>query len=159
MVNKKAQMEILGIAVVILIILVGAMLFFVLMVPSSSRSVVVDVARTEIGANTLNTLLKTTTPCKKLTISELISDCIDGASIDCLAQNSCEYLQGQVSIILQETLNKWNIDYQFDIFELEGNDYVSKELEIKTKTCSTREHYEQILPTQLTLAKASLDLC
>src|SRR3989344_8141877 len=157
--SKRAQIEILGIAVVILVLLAGTIFFINLIPPLNSRSVVVDVARTEIGANTLNTLLKTTTPCKQLKISELITDCVDGAAISCSTQNSCEYLQGQIGIILEQTLAEWGIDYQFDILELQDADYDSKGLEIKTKTCKTYEHYEQILPTQITLAKASLDLC
>ncbi len=157
--DKKAQMEMLGIAVVIIIILIGAMFFFVLMAPGSERSVVVSVARTEIGANTINTLLKTTTNCKKLTISELIADCVDGAAVSCGIDDSCGYVKSVISRILDQTLTAWGMDFQFDVLKQEGNDFSSVGINLGTGMCVTKDHFEQIIPTQLGLAKASLDLC
>lgn len=157
--SKKAQMEILGIAVVVIIILVGTMFFYILMNPLSDRSVVLDVAKTEIGANTLNTLLRTTTTCKRLTVAELAADCVDSSAVMCNAENSCNFLKSQINNLLSQTLENWGIDYQFDILKQQGSEFISAEIKIQTKTCGAKEHFEQIIPTQLTLAKISLDLC
>lgn len=156
---KKGQFEILGMAVVVIIILMVLIFFFVLIVPGNERSLAVDVARTRIGANTINTLLKTTTNCKQLTFSELIVDCAEDVSVTCGTQTSCEYIESRVQPIFAQTLYNWGIDYEFDILKKQGNDFESLNIKLSTKTCTTKEHFEQIIPTKISLAKVSLDLC
>ncbi|MFA5141392.1 MAG: hypothetical protein WC471_00280 [Candidatus Woesearchaeota archaeon] len=160
--SKKGQMELLGIAIVIVIILVGVMFFFLFAITGENTSIAPSVIRTQIGANTINTLLKTTTLCKKLTISELITDCVDGPNLECSGKNSCEYVKSQISYILENTLTNWGIDYQFDILKqtnTAGNEFTPiGEMDIGS-ACTSQEHFEQLLPTQISYAKASLNLC
>lgn len=158
--SKKSQMEILGIAVVILMVIVGLLLMIMLISPFEQRSVVVDVARTEIGANTLNTLLKTNTGCRQMTISELITDCVDGPNADCSGADSCAYAKTVTAFILKQTLNAWKIDYQYDVLIPSGADFEAKpDMNIQTKQCTQKDHFEQLIPTHISLVKVSLDLC
>lgn len=157
---KKAQMEILGIAVVVVIILVGLMFFFIFASSGSPTSIAADVAHTQIGANTINALLKTTTPCKKLAISELITDCIDGPSVDCSGKDSCVYAKEQINGILMDTLSKWGIDFQFSVLKQSGDNFIAlPDLSIQTLSCVQNDHFEQLLPTQISFGKVSLDVC
>jgi hypothetical protein len=159
-VNKTAQMEILGIAVVVVLLLVGLMFMLVFMNSSGTTSVAVDVARAQIGANTINTLMKTTTPCKKLQMSELIRDCIDteGTNIDCFGKDSCTYVKDQIMPILRETLYDKGIEYKFVVSYQSGANFIEK-FNIQTKSCVEQDHFEQIMPTQIYLGKVGLDLC
>ncbi len=157
---KKAQMEILGIAVVILIIIVGLLLMIMLISPFEQRSVIVDVARTEMGANTLNTLLKTNTGCRQMTVSELITDCVDGPNADCSGADSCEYAKTITAFILKQTLTAWRVDYQYNVLVPSGADFEAKpEMNIQTRQCTQKDHFEQPIPTHVSMVKVSLDLC
>ena len=112
---RRAQTEIFGLAIVVLLISVGflfAVGFFV-QKPSTFKK---EFALTEIGANLLNALLKVTVmECNNLEMTELIQDCAENDEanqIDCdpttpTIDGSCQSIQGLIPIIFFNTLDKW----------------------------------------------------
>ena len=123
--RKKGQMEIMGL-VVIVILLSLAMLFvlqFVLLKePSQTKK---TYTHSQLSANTLNALLKTTTSCRGQDVTQLLQDCAsyrpDGL-IQCeTGQRSCSYVKDTILVILNGTLDYWNKDYLLtaDLAELE----------------------------------------
>jgi hypothetical protein len=100
--NKKSQFEILGLAIVIILITLGILFvirFVVLKEPSKLRY---DYTRTEMASNMLNTLLRTDTDCKRKSMTELFQDCASYNRIECeydgIPMNSCEYLNYTSSV-------------------------------------------------------------
>ena len=112
--NKKGQMEIMGLAIVV-ILMVSGMLFavkFVLFKPETTYRK--DYTNTQLAANMLNTLLNTNTNCNDVTIGELLQDASrDTSYIDCSGISSQDYVQDVVEGLLGNTLS---IDLKKDYY-------------------------------------------
>ncbi|MFH1849439.1 MAG: hypothetical protein ABH879_04605 [archaeon] len=116
---KRAQTELLGLAVVVLLISVG-MLFIVRFSmqtePSDAKK---SFTHSEMASNILSTLLKTNIPdCSKTTVTELFQDCATTPRIDCIGPggaslDSCAYLEAQLPALFGRTLGSWNKEYEF----------------------------------------------
>jgi hypothetical protein len=121
--QKKAQMEIMGLAIIV-ILLSMTFLFviqFVLLKEPTQESK--EYAQSELAANFLNTLLETDAECANIEISTLFQDCTNNCNEDtagecrgnlqCQGRSSCIYLKGTVKDILNDTFDQWNINYYF----------------------------------------------
>ncbi len=145
---------------------------------SDDTSPVLDIAQTRIGANTINTLLKTTTRCEKLTISELIVNCVEGIQFNegapsigyckkynedyaSIPINSCEYAMLIIEPIIHETLDGLGLNYQFNVLAEENGGFKAlSELNATSGTCIQKKHFEQPIPRPSgLLAKVILDIC
>lgn len=112
---KKAQMEILGLAIVVVLVLIATIFvvkFIGLKTPANYRKGFVS---SEIAANMLNTFLKTTSKdCSQLTMTELLQDCAQAQAIRCdNGQYSCRFVNSTAVQIFYDTLDKWNMEYEF----------------------------------------------
>jgi len=112
---KRAQMEILGLAIVVVLILVATIFivrFLVLKTPTEYRKGFVS---SELASNMLNTFLKTAAKdCSQLTMTELLQDCAQGKSITCgTGEDSCKFVESTAKEIFEDTINKWNMNYEF----------------------------------------------
>ncbi len=108
-------MEILGLAIVVVLILVATIFivrFLVLKTPIEYRKGFVS---SELASNMLNTFLKTAAKdCSQLTMTELLQDCAQGKSIICsTGENSCKFVESTAKEIFEDTINKWNMNYEF----------------------------------------------
>ncbi len=114
--HRKAQLEIMGLVVVVILVSLGflfALQFVVLQAPENPRETFV---REQMAQNTLHTLVLTTTTCHELSMTELIQDCFDTLSdLDCGGRSSCEFLSGVTSSILNSTLKTWQRNYAFTL--------------------------------------------
>lgn len=115
---KKAQMEILGLAIVVVLILIGAVFvvrFMALKKPTEYRKGFIS---SELASNMLNTFLKTvSSDCSQLTMTELLQDCAQGKNIICSSginqQDSCAYVKATAEAIFGQTLGVWKMNYEF----------------------------------------------
>ena len=108
-------MEILGLAIVVVLILVATIFivrFLVLKTPTEYRKGFVS---SELASNMLNTFLKTAAKdCSQLTMTELLQDCAQGKSITCgTGEDSCKFVESTAKEIFEDTINKWNMNYEF----------------------------------------------
>ena len=113
--KKKSQMEILGLAIVVVLILVATTFvvrFLVLRTPVDYRKGFVS---SELASNMLNTFLKTAAKdCSQLTMTELLQDCAQGRGIICEnGQDSCKFIESTAKDIFSKTLDKRNMNYEF----------------------------------------------
>lgn len=113
--QKRAQMEILGLAIVVVLVLM-ATIFVVrlagMKTPVNYRKGFVS---SEIASNMLNAFLKSASQdCSQLTITELLQDCAQGQSIKCdNDEYSCAYVNSTAIGIFAKTLDKWSMKYEF----------------------------------------------
>ena len=112
---KKSQMEILGLAIVVVLILVATTFvvrFLVLKTPTEYRKGFVS---SELASNMLSTFLKTAAEeCSQLTMTELLQDCAQARGIVCdNNQDSCHFVESTAKKIFEKTLDKWNMNYEF----------------------------------------------
>ncbi len=146
---KKAQMEIMGLAIVVVLLILG-MLFavkFVLFKPQQTYRK--EYTTTQLAANTLNTLLNTHTTCNRMSVSELLQDASkDTYNInDCGSptdpQNSQEFVSELIinltNTTIKETLKR---DYYFKA-SVPGKVVVKTGQESSTKERERKTHFLQ----------------
>jgi len=110
--KKRGQMEILGLAVIIILItLVGLFVVrFVILKPAEIKT---SYTMKTLAVDTLTAMLRTNTECYGESIKDLLMDCAEGYNIVCFGENSCIYANKSINQILNKTLNKWNKNYIF----------------------------------------------
>ena len=111
---KKAQTEILGLAVVVVLIIIATVLVakFGFRKTTDIRT---DFVNSEEASNILNTFLKTSaSQCSQLTMTELLQDCTQSNGLVCSnGQDSCSFVQSTATKILSGTLDAEKKKYEF----------------------------------------------
>lgn len=146
--QKKSQMEIMGLAIIVVLLILG-MLFavkFILFKPATTYRG--EYTQTQLAANILNSILNTNTGCFQISVSELlqdaskypnnnIKDCEEGYP------NSRDYVTKTIGDILNQTLTEWKITYYFKaevptqtVVEI-GTKYTNRETEAKQQPLTT----------------------
>ena len=120
MLNKKGQMEIMGIAIVVILVSLG--LLFALTIAFKKAPIGEETAQVKesiIAANFINTMRGTTiTECFGNTVEALLQDCALGATITCSnGKDSCTEAPEIIKEMLEGTLAKWGKKYYFVITE------------------------------------------
>ena len=104
---KKAQTEIMGLAIVVILIIIGMTFVIRFMLAKEPVDIKAEFTRAEIASNTLNTLLKTVSKdCNGLSMTELLQDCGQSQSIFCNGQRSCIYVEEATQEIFSKTLDE-----------------------------------------------------
>ncbi len=113
MVNKKSQMEIMGLAIIVLLLSIG-LLFYLKFSTSKSSTTKQEFVQSERASNMLSVLLSTTTDCRDANIKNLLVDCANGPAIFCYSASSCDYSAKLIDKIFNKTFRSWgNVKYEF----------------------------------------------
>jgi hypothetical protein len=115
--NKKAQMEIMGLVVIVILVALGmlfAIKYFAFKEPSDTKQKFVYEEQT---SNMLAAMLKTNICKGKETIESLLIDCAEGEAIICNnGKTSCQEANDTIESIILGTLEgPWNQNYQFTV--------------------------------------------
>jgi hypothetical protein len=117
--QKRSQIEIMGLMIVVILLIVGvlfAIKFVVLKQPPQVRQ---TFTRTQMASNMGIALMSSTTEdCRGTAIRDLMIDCAefpeDGGTISCDDYTkSCNYVNRTVYSILNSTLTTWKVRYYF----------------------------------------------
>ena len=155
--NKKSQMEILGLAIVVVLILVATIFvvrFLVVEAPADYRKSFVSA---ELATNMLNTFLKTSAKdCSQLTMTELLQDCSQSKSIICdNGQDSCNYAGSTAKNIFSATFDKWSMQYEF----LAYTDINSPLIKIGKRCQASKRSKLFPIPISTATMYAQIDIC
>lgn len=113
--SVKAQSEIMGLAIILILIALG-ILFAIVFFTGSSEKGFIQIAEQELVSNTLNAMLQTTTDCEGQTIEKLVNDCEGEQRFFCSNnEDSCTFVKEKTYYMLNEILGKQNRDYYFQI--------------------------------------------
>jgi len=116
--NKKSQTEILGLAIIVVIIIIGIVLSLRFMRPNQTQELKDAFTDSTLASNMLNVMLKTTLDCKDIELKNLLQDCAEGAQNKeyCGPEDRfpCEKAKAIISLLLNETLTKMNREYSFE---------------------------------------------
>ncbi len=110
--NKRSQMEIMGLIVIVILVVV-AMIFVIQFTVLREPETVKEYSDSEIANNMLTSLLQTTTECHGLTITDLLKDCAGTEDIRCDGVKSCAYLNQTIDYLFSNTLDIWGRNYNF----------------------------------------------
>ncbi len=160
---KKAQMEVMGLAIIVILITLGLLFvvkFVVLKEPSEIKK---TFTRSQMAANMLNSILKTNSKdCYGATISYLLRDCADyyqnplGLTVCENNEDSCEYADSTIKYIFKQTFEAWgNQSFYFSAFVGSENPI----LEQGNYCVSERESKQAFIKTETGILTVRLDIC
>jgi hypothetical protein len=119
--SKKAQSELLGFVIVVIIISIG-LLFVVGFMVMNAKSSAAKTSFTDkqLAVNLNKAILQTTSECDGKQIKDLVVDCADRKAITCPLPSgervfSCEYLGYQIPKLFNVTLDEWGAIYEYKI--------------------------------------------
>ena len=108
-------MEILGLAVVVLLLLIGAVFVVNLVGTKAPADYRKGFVSSQTASNMLSSFLKTVSDgCSQLTMTELLQDCAQSQSVMCDdSEYSCSFVNSTARHIFSQTLDKWKYKYEF----------------------------------------------
>ncbi len=118
--NKKGQMEMIGLVVIVILIAV-AMLFFAVF-SFNDEPIKKVFTREGLAYSSMSAIMRTSVDCNAVTPlslgEDILEDCAAHAqpvpSIHfCNNQHSCDYFRDQTEFLLQQSLGQWNKRYEF----------------------------------------------
>jgi hypothetical protein len=133
--KKKAQAEIFGIAIVIVVLVLVAVLFIGLKLREKPSTIKKSASYMRMSSDFVNAMIKTTTPCDKVSLHDLIVDCAAGKFIKCGADDSCVYARKVSEEILKNTFGPRADEYLFKV-EYSGSALFEEINTSKAKFCS-----------------------
>ena len=154
--NRRAQMEILGLAIIVVLIMMGVLFAIQFVLKAPSEELAQDYERSELAASLLTTMLGTTTNCRQATVTELLQDCARSQRISCPG-SSCDEVGFALEEMLDGTLKVWRQDYRFSI---SGGTREIEDLKFNRGTCTGElESSTNVIPTAGGALQVKLDLC
>ena len=153
----KGQVEIMGLLMIIILITISLILGLRLIGAENDVDPKKEFAQSQLASNTLSTLLKSTSrDCSGFSMTEILQDCSQNQDIICGDDtNSCDYFIEITQQIFGETLDKWNINYEFKIF-------YKKEDPLFTlgRTCIENKKSRLFpIPTSSGILNVKMDIC
>ena len=161
---SKAQMEIMGLVIIVILISMGVLFALRFSLSDQKSNLREQVVESELAAHILNAMLSTTTNCTNknlITIAELYQDCALSNRVRCdSGRDACEEAQNVTKLILDKTLEIWGKSYRFKI-DGAVSDTAKTELNITNKGGCGRQYERKTipLPTGVGTALIQLDIC
>ena len=165
---KKAQIEIAGLLVIVIII--SIVLFFGLLFTAGgdeepSQAEFFDL---QIASTIMPTIMESSIDCKDplgnfYTYKDLLDVCVTNPGYECGDNRSCDFLGEQINETLTKTLTKWGLSYSLNITYANDNDNNNIINPIDVNSCVSRTRnfiVEQlIIPTRRGTVIATFRLC
>ncbi|MEM4242834.1 MAG: hypothetical protein QXM31_02945 [Candidatus Woesearchaeota archaeon] len=108
----KSQMEIMGLAIIVILVTLGILFAIAWLLQAPSSGPVEHEEDAILAANFISAALGTTTDCNKRTVRELLQDCaVTQGATKCGQQTSCDYARDVIQALLDNTLKVWKKDY------------------------------------------------
>lgn len=111
--KKKAQLEMIGIAIVVVLVVLG-FLFVLKAMSKPPIDTQASFLRTHISQDVLNTMSITDASCGGIDMTELLKACAEGASVEC--GEPCAYFNDSMKMVLKLTLDEQNLPYRLRVY-------------------------------------------
>jgi hypothetical protein len=143
--KRKAQMEIMGLAIIFILVIFGVLFAVRFVITKPDTDIRKGFQESALAANMLSAIRGTTTDCNDATVEQLLQDCASTKAVKCEGRSSCEKAEKVIEHIMIETLDKWGKAYNFsmtgtyDVSKINfGKGDCSGEKEVKTHPVPTR---------------------
>jgi hypothetical protein len=114
--RRKGQLEMIGIAIVVVLIVIGATIFLTLSIKPASKAHA-TFAQKELAQNIVDAIVKTVSECNDLDFASVLEDCAKSGEpglLDCgVGRRSCEYASQEIATILDRILGVRKFEYRF----------------------------------------------
>ncbi|HIH04627.1 TPA: hypothetical protein HA281_04755 [Candidatus Woesearchaeota archaeon] len=150
-------MEILGLAIVVVLLILGLVFvikFVALKKPSTLKK---DVVESQVASNYLSTYLSTSVQeCSGLSTTELLQDCAAQGGITCQdGETSCEKPREVAAFIFNQTFDQWKWKYEMSAFLGERSSLFT----LGTACPGQKRSKTFPLPTRAGTLYVKLDIC
>lgn len=155
--SNKSQMEIMGLALIVVIVIIAITFFAMYSINSTPPDFRLGFISAELSNNMVYTYLDTVSAaCSGYTMTELLQDCVQSNAITCDdGKDSCEYASAAARLIFGRTIEKWKYRYYFSS-KLESNSPFIQE----GKPCpGSKVGKPYSLPTEAGTITVTLDIC
>ncbi|HLD88711.1 MAG TPA: hypothetical protein VI894_00745 [Candidatus Nanoarchaeia archaeon] len=112
---RKGQMEIMGLAMIVILLSVGLLFYLRFSISKPEQQAKEEFTKSERASNMLSSLLSTTTDCRDASIKSLLVDCAGNPTIFCSGKSSCEYSYGLIDKLFNKTIKSWKAKYDFTV--------------------------------------------
>jgi len=129
--GKKAQMELLGVAVIVVFLALGIYLVVKFNITQPQSNTKASYTSSQLSSNMISSIITTTTAnCTNKDMLDILIDCADygpAGSIICNENNvgyqnkSCEYFNATMNQSLNNTLDEWGQSYIFNVTTTAGS--------------------------------------
>ncbi len=122
--KKRGQMEIIGLAVIVIMLSFGLIFALKTMIKPPSK-IQESFAQKQLSQNMIDAMIKSSTNCRSLDLQELLIDCANsglGGRIECSGVKSCTFVRGAMETILERTLDEWAVPYRLRVYT--GNEVI-----------------------------------
>jgi len=114
--RARGQMEIMGLAIIVILISIGLLFAVQWMLKEPPTKQVQRAKEAVLTSNFLSSSLGVTTDCNQRTVGELLRDCaLTGGVNKCGDQTACVKAEKVLKDLLSETLDVWGYDYYFAV--------------------------------------------
>jgi len=112
---KKAQSEIIGLGIIMVLITIGLLIFTVFYINDQPKSILNTFMVNEVPVLLNSAILDTNdVECGNIPIKTLIVKCAEGSTARCSnSKDYCDEAEYKIEYLLNETLGKWQMDYRF----------------------------------------------
>jgi hypothetical protein len=111
--NKKAQTEILGLAIIVVFVAIGMLFVIKFSMNPSEETHREQFIRSELAANILNSMIDAHTSCRNLDFAALLKDCAENnpGRIRCTLSSECSNPNDATCSINQKTTQAYSCEY------------------------------------------------
>ena len=160
--ERSGQGEILGLAVVVVLVVVGFMLAIRLGGTGDGASTKDVVTDRKMASAMINVMLHSNLDCKDITLSEVIQDCANDASTfeycGSPRRLACYEAENVTAAMLDRTLRKWGRGYLFKVYTKSDEKFEHSYLDCGT-TLSNAEKERFPMPTKSGPIYIELTIC
>ncbi len=168
--GRKAQLEMIGIAIVVVLVVMGFLFIMAATIkePSSAQA---GFVRAHIAQDVLNTMSISDADCYGLDMTELLKACAEGKNVKC--GGPCQIFNDSLKIIMESTLEEQRLPYRLRAYKFNppnepkdalGGIYM--EYHGCNETSLTRGYYQikerpgiLVIPVKGGDAKVMLEIC
>jgi hypothetical protein len=166
---KKAQTEIIGLAIVVILLILGSTFVIKFIIGTKPPEYKKDFTQSQLASNMLNTFLETTAKDCPYKMKDLLQSCGSNTNIICdKAQPNiapCDYVKQEAETIFKNTLfdtniHVWMTQYYLSFYPPNNQEFHLSSLSSSENPCKTdKESDMYTIPTKSGPLSVTLDIC
>lgn len=153
-------MEILGLAIVVLLFLLGVLFIGKFMANRQPSKVRENFVTTAVSSRMLDSFIHISArECSQREMSDILQDCAQSMQLCDNGQDTCRYAESAAKEIFDKTLDKWKRRYYFTVYIDENSPLIILGSDCKQDKKSNVDVDDRPLPTSSGILFVKLEIC